>query len=41
MIITLVIIGILLVLIIIGYNNIVKQKNMVEESWSQIDVLLK
>lgn len=41
MIIALVIIGILLVLIIIGYNNIVKQKNMVEESWSQIDVLLK
>lgn len=41
MIITLVIIGILLVLIIISYNNIVKQKNMVEESWSQIDVLLK
>lgn len=41
MIITLGIIGILLVLIIISYNNIVKQKNMVEESWSQIDVLLK
>ena len=41
MIVALVIIGVLLVLVIIGYNNIVKLKNMVEESWSQIDVLLK
>ena len=41
MIVAFVIIGVLLVLIIIGYNNIVKLKNMVEESWSQIDVLLK
>ena len=41
MIVALVIIGVLLVLVIIGYNNLVKLKNMVEESWSQIDVLLK
>ena len=35
------IVVILIVLLFIGYNQLVRLKNMVKDQWSQIDVLLK
>jgi len=35
------IIAIILLYLIISYNNLIKKKNMVEEGWSSIDVQLK
>lgn len=36
-----VIVVILIVLLCIGYNQLIRLKNMVKDQWSQIDVLLK
>lgn len=41
MIIGICILVVVMVLVIIGYNQLVKLKNMVKDQWSQIDVLLK
>jgi LemA protein len=41
MIIGICILVVIIVLIIIGYNQLIKLKNMVKDQWSQIDVLLK
>lgn len=41
MIIGICILVVIMVLVIIGYNQLVKLKNMVKDQWSQIDVLLK
>ena len=35
------IIAIVLLYLIISYNNLIKKKNLVEEGWSSIDVQLK
>ena len=39
--IVIVIVVILIVLLCIGYNQLIRLKNMVKDQWSQIDVLLK
>lgn len=41
MIVGLIILVILIVLICVGYNSLIKLKNMVKDQWSQIDILLK
>lgn len=41
MIIGICVLVVIIVLIIIGYNQLVKLRNMVKDQWSQIDVLLK
>ena len=41
MIIGICVLVVIIVLIIIGYNELVKLRNMVKDQWSQIDVLLK